>query len=246
MSRIQRFYSSLVGKKIIAAVTGTLLFLFLIGHMSGNLKAFMPVSPDKPPALDIYGHFLRIMGEPLVPHSFLLWIARLGLLASVVLHVVTVIQLSLVSKAARPIAYRSYTHRAASSAAKTMMYTGSAISLFIVLHLAHLTMGWLGFLGEFEHGKVYANVYHSFSQFPVAFVYVLFMAAVGYHLFHGVWSLFQTLGLDNPDRNKYLRLGAMVFAIVLFVGFSAVPLAFSFGWLPEPPTYDSNLLGGGH
>ena len=245
MQRFTRIYSSVIGKKYIAAVTGLILFGFLIGHIAGNLKVFI-ADVDGVPDIDIYGAYLKQIGVPMMPPEAVIWIARSVLLVSLILHVVTVIQLAMLSNAARPVKYVRQRSRSASLAAKYMMYSGVFMLLFIVMHLLHFTVGALpeGVFGDFEHGKLYSNIYNSFTIAPVAILYVVAMAVIGFHLFHGVWSLFQTLGLDNPDRNKMLRLLATIFAIGLFIGFSSIPLAFMLGFMDVAPTYDASKLPG--
>jgi succinate dehydrogenase / fumarate reductase cytochrome b subunit len=244
MLRFTRLNSSLVGKKIIAALTGIVLLGFLIGHVTGNLKVFTGNDADGIPHIDLYGHFLRIIGDPLVPPGAILWSARAVLLVSLILHVVTVIQLAMINQAARPVKYFRQRSRSATLPAKYMLVSGIILLVFIVMHLLHFTVGAIPWFGKFEHSRVYANLYHSFTQFPVAIMYVVAMMAIGFHLFHGVWSLFQTLGLDNPDRNRILRLIATFTAVGLFIGFSSIPLAFMLGFMPEPPPYEINQLLG--
>ncbi len=250
MNRFSKFYASSIGKKFIAAVTGLILFGFLAGHVAGNLKVYTGADQVEiegteaavnVPHIDQYGHFLREVGEPLVPKMFVLWGARAVLLASVILHVMVVIQLSLKSAEARPVNYVKSKKAAASWAARYMMVSGSVVLAFIIFHLLHFTAGAI-VIGEFEHGKVYKNLQSSFANPLVSLGYVVVMAMLAFHMYHGVWSLFQTLGLDNPDRNKILRGFAIVASIGIAVGFASVPLAFLVGALPELGEYPSYLL----
>jgi succinate dehydrogenase / fumarate reductase cytochrome b subunit len=130
----------------------------------------------------------------------------------------------------------------ASPAALYMMVTGTAILAFIVLHILHFTTGSLPLLGEHEHGYVYNNMMSSFSIWWVSLAYIIMMVVIGFHLYHGVWSLFQTLGLDNPDRNMYLRAFAVLFAIGVSATFILVPLSFMSGQMPEAAEYSHELL----
>lgn len=248
MNRFKKLYSTSIGKKFIAATTGIILFGFLIGHVAGNLKVFTGSSTHQVdgeeqhvPHIDEYGQFLREAGSPILPEQVGLWIARIVLLVCLVLHVIVVIQLATLNKAARPVGYVKSKKSAATPAAIYMMFSGLLILGFIIFHILHFTTGTIQ-LGKFEHGYVYNNLSHSFTQWPIAIGYVVVMCVLAFHLYHGVWSLFQTLGLDNPDRNAMLRTIAVVFAIGLAVGFSAVPIAFMAGAMPETFDYMHNLL----
>ena len=241
MNRIQTLYATTIGKKFVAAITGLILFGFLLGHVAGNLKVFTGTTHDGVPHIDEYGHFLRIAGAPMVPEQFVLWSARAVLLISLILHVVAVSQLALLSQDARPVNYVRSKKRAATLPALYMMFSGLLILGFVIFHIFHFTTGTIK-IGEFAHGYVYSNLYNSFANPLVAIGYILVMVVLGFHLNHGVWSLFQTLGLDNPDRNKMLRLASTGLTIALIVGFIAVPLSFMLGIMPEPVTYSHDLL----
>lgn len=241
MNRINTLYSSTIGKKAIAAITGLVLFGFLIGHVAGNLKVFTGSSADGVPHIDEYGQFLKVVGEPILPPMFGLWIARAVLLGSLILHVWVVAQLAKLSHAARPMKYVR-NHKVASSwAARYMMYSGLFILAFVVFHILHFTTGTIQ-LGEFEHGMIYSNLFNSFSKWPIGLAYISVMVVLGLHLYHGIWSLFQTLGLDNPDRNNALRTFAVVMTVALTIGFIVVPLAFMFGGMLAPVEYAHDLL----
>lgn len=234
MERLASLYRTTLGKKVIVAVTGIVMLGFLVGHVSGNLKVFLPDMPDGTPDIDVYGQYLREIGEPLLPHAGLLWFARIVLLVSLVLHVICVMQLSTGNLTAREVDYQKREYRQASPSARWMMYSGGFLLVFIVFHLAHLTLGIIQ-PGLFEHGAVYANLYQAFTQPLFAGIYAVSMVIIALHLFHGTWSLFQTLGLDNPDRNRGLRRLAAVVAVGLAVAFVAVPIAFLSGALKEKP-----------
>ncbi len=245
MSRLASLYQSSLGKKFIVAVTGIVMIGFLVGHVAGNLKIFLPPVDGGPgvgmqPDIDYYAHYLREIGEPLLPATAFLWGARLVLLGSIILHVICVIQLSTQSSAARKTAYASRKYSRATPPARWMMYTGSALMLFIVVHLLHLTFGAFG--GGFEHGKVYHNLYDAFNNVLWVVFYVGSIGIVALHLYHGVWSLFQTLGFDNPDRNRGLRRMAAVLSVGLFVGFVAVPTAFITGIAKAPDHIESSEI----
>ena len=243
MNRLTSLYNSKIGKKAIAAVTGLVLLGFLVGHVAGNLKVFTGSSENGVPHIDEYGQFLKEVGEPLLPYMVGLWIARGVLLTSVVLHVLVVSQLAMLSAEARPVDYVKSKRSVASLPALWMMFSGIIILGFIVFHILHFTTGTLPIgKGEFEHGAVYKNLWNSFTRIPIALGYVAVLVVLGFHLYHGVWSLFQTLGLDNPDRNKSLRILAIAATVGLVLGFAAVPLAFAFGALDAPIEYAHELL----
>lgn len=243
MNRISRLYASSIGKKFVVAVTGIVLFGFIAGHMAGNLKVFTGTSGDGVPHIDEYGQFLKTFGTPILPKMLGLWIARTVLLASFVLHIVTVILLSRQNQAARPIPYIESRKRASSLSARWMMVSGLVILGFVVLHILHFTTGTIQ-IGDpsFEHGYVYNNLSGSFSVWYVAISYTIVMVMLGFHLYHGVWSLFQTLGFDSPDYNKTIRTVAVAFTVVITVGFILVPLSFMLGMMPSPVEYDHTLL----
>jgi succinate dehydrogenase / fumarate reductase cytochrome b subunit len=235
MNRLTAIYNSNLGKKLIAATTGLILFGFLAGHVAGNLKVFTGTTADGVPHIDEYAHFLKVIGVPLVPKEAVIWSARLVLLVSVVLHIVVVIQLAMLSAEARPIGYVKKKRKIASAGALYMMFSGSLIAFFIVFHLLHFTTGTIQF-GSFVHGEVYRNIYNSFcaEYWYVALFYIVTMVVIGTHLNHGIWSLFQTLGLDNPDRNRFIRWGATVVTVLIIAGFIAIPLGFLSGAMPSP------------
>lgn len=233
MSRLAVLYRGTVGKKALVAVTGFVLLGFLLGHMAGNLKAFVPDPQPGVADIDVYAAYLREIGVPLLPHGWFLWLTRAGLFSALVVHVVCVVQLAARNRAARPVGYRVTTQVEATRSARAMLVTGSLLLLFVVLHLLHLTVGNLD-PANFEHGEVYQNLYLAFRQPIVVGLYVAASGLVAAHLFHGTWSFFQTLGLDSPDRNLMLRRAAAAVALLLFFGFAAVPAGFLTGALGPP------------
>lgn len=233
MKRITAFAQSTLGKKVIIAVTGLIMLGFLLGHVSGNLKVFLPDTQQGQADIDHYAEFLRSIGEPLLPHAGVLWMARVILLASLVLHVFFVVQLSAQNNAARPEGYEGQKHSQATLPARMMMVSGVLVLVFIVLHILHFTTGTID-PANFEEGHVYWNLFQAFQQWPIVAGYMIAVAVVGFHLYHGAWSMFQTVGLDNPDRNRGLRLLAIALAVALFVGFAAVPASFIAGGLSPP------------
>jgi succinate dehydrogenase / fumarate reductase cytochrome b subunit len=220
-------WGTMVGQKVVMAVTGVILVGFVIGHMLGNLKIFMG-----PEAINHYARFLREVGEPLVPYEFLLWVARIILLVCVGLHIMAAVGLTRVNWAARPQGYDTKRSLAATYASLTMRATGVLLVVFIIYHLLHMTAGVVGFQpGQFHHLSVYKNALAGFSVWYVTLFYVLAMAALCLHLDHGIWSMLQTLGLNNARATPALRAVSRVLAIILFAGFCAVPIAVFAGWL---------------
>jgi succinate dehydrogenase / fumarate reductase cytochrome b subunit len=220
-------WSTMVGKKVVMAVTGVILVGFVIAHMLGNLKIFFGQE-----AIDAYAHFLREMGEPLFPYSVLLWIARIMLLTSAVLHIVAAFELTLMNWTARSHDYDTKKSIAGTIASLTMRWSGVILAVFVVYHLLHLTAGYVGFKpGEFHHLAVFDNVIAAFSVWYVSAFYVVAMAALCLHLDHGIWSMFQTLGLNDARSTSVLRILSRGVALVVFVGFIVVPIGVVGGWI---------------
>lgn len=244
MSVIGTFYRSTVGKKVVVALTGAALFLFVIGHMVGNLKVFGGFSPATGiHKLDYYAEFLRSFGSDLVGYGNFLWISRGGLLLCLLLHIVTVAQLNVRNIQSRQEDYVVTKRVASSIPAQTMMYGGILILLFVIFHIFHFTTGDLHFHG-FVHGRVYANVYNAFQHWFIVLIYIVGVGAVSMHLYHGLWSVTQTLGLDSPSRNKAIRCGAKALAVIILLGFLAVPVSVQLGIVPEPS--EATLTSVGH
>lgn len=212
---------STVGKKIVMAVTGIVLSLFVLGHMAGNLQAFLPNGPE---ALDHYGAFLRAL-----LHGTGIWFVRGGLLLAVGLHVWAYLMLTQKSWAARPKAYAVTDFEEATFASRSMRWTGPILGAFIVFHLLHLTTGTLH--PHFVEGKVYQNLVTGLAPVPIALFYVVAMGCLAFHLWHGAWSMLQTLGLSHPKYNKARKVFAIVFTLLVAGGFVIVPIAVLAGVL---------------
>jgi succinate dehydrogenase / fumarate reductase, cytochrome b subunit len=217
-------YRTTIGKKVVMAVTGIILVGFLVGHMLGNLKAF-----DSPEHLNQYGTFLRSVGYPVLAEGQALWVVRLVLLASIVLHMVAAVQLTRRDRESRQQRYAVYRPVQATYASRTMIWGGIIIALFVVYHILHFTIGAAH--PDFHHGEVYNNLVIGFQNPLVVGFYILAMAALALHLYHGVWSMFQTLGLNNAKWNQLLRWLSIAVAVGLFVGFISVPVAVQLGIL---------------
>jgi succinate dehydrogenase / fumarate reductase cytochrome b subunit len=220
-------WGTMVGKKIVMAVTGVILVGFVIAHMLGNIKIF--ISDD---VFNQYAAFLREMGEPLFPYSALLWVARSVLLISAALHIVAAVELTLMNRSARLVGYETRKSAAATFGSLTMRWSGVILAVFIVYHLLHFTLGYVGFkAGQFDHLDVYHNVLAGFSVWYVSAFYIVSMAALCLHLDHGVWSMLQTMGLNDARSSSVFRMMSRGVAVLVFVGFVAVPVAVLAGWL---------------
>jgi len=220
MSAVAALWSTSIGKKAVMAVSGLVLVGFILLHMVGNLKIYLG-----PEHFDAYAQGLRTLGEPILAYEQALWSMRLILLAAVVLHLVAAVQLTQTSWAARPIAYSEKEAVAATYAARTMRWGGVIVLLFVIYHLLHFTGGAVGYApGQFQSGAVYRNVVAGFRVWYVSVFYVVAQAALGLHLYHGVWSMFQTLGM-NARGNGFYRGLAVVVAVIVTAGNVSIPLA---------------------
>jgi succinate dehydrogenase / fumarate reductase cytochrome b subunit len=209
-----------VGKKVLVAITGILFIGFVTAHMIGNLKIFLGSEP-----INAYGEWLRDMGEPAFPRSFLLWLLRIVLIIGLILHVGLTIHLARRSRAARQSRYVHPRVVDANYASRTMRWGGLVILLFLIFHLMDFT--W-GVHPDFVRGDVYHNVVNGFRRVPVTIVYLLAMVALGMHLYHGTWSTFQTLGINRKRWDAGIRALALGLALVIPIGYSLVPLAVMF------------------
>lgn len=229
MQRVMTLYSTSVGKKVTMAVSGLVLFGFVVGHMLGNLKAFEPHDGSGPHPLDNYARFLREVGYPIVPEYGALWGFRIVLLAAVGIHILAAVQLWGQSRRARGAGYRKVKSQVFSYASRTMRWGGVIIAVFVVYHLLHFTTGHAH--PEFEYGRVYDNLVIGFQNPLVVGVYLVAVGALCLHLYHGLWSFFSTLGVQNRRVDRVRRPLAAVFAVGLFVGYAVVPLAVMAGFL---------------
>jgi succinate dehydrogenase / fumarate reductase cytochrome b subunit len=220
-------WGTMVGKKVVMAVTGLVMVGFVIAHMLGNLKIFRSAE-----TIDAYAVFLRTIGEPMFTYGLLLWVVRIVLLICVALHITAAVQLTRTSVAARPHGYDTKRSIATTFAARTMRWSGAVLALYIVFHLLHLTAGAVGFQpGQFQHLSVYHNVVAAFSVWYVALLYIVAMACLGLHLDHAIWSMLQTLGWNNARTTPALKTLSRGVALVVFAGFISVPVAVLAGWV---------------
>jgi succinate dehydrogenase / fumarate reductase, cytochrome b subunit len=212
------FYRSTVGKKWVMAVSGVVLMLFVLVHLLGNLKLFL--SKEE---LNLYGEALRDMPGHLLPRTVLLWVIRVGLIAAFVFHIHAAYGLTVINRKARPDRYQSpRDYVAANFASRTMRWTGIIILLFLLFHLADLTWGQAN--SEFVRGDPYNNLVYSLQRPIVAAIYIVANIALGIHLFHGAWSMFQSLGLNNPKYNRAKRYFATGFAAFIMIGNVSFPI----------------------
>ncbi|MDX1659530.1 MAG: succinate dehydrogenase cytochrome b subunit [Nitriliruptorales bacterium] len=215
-------YGTAVGKKYVMAVTGIIGMGYVFAHMIGNLKVYLG-----PESINHYGEWLReSLGYPILPHTMTLWLMRIVLIAALVLHVLAAYQLTTTNWRARSTRYQSQRdYIAADFAARTMRWTGVIVLLFIGYHLADFTWGWEVVNPDFERGDVYNNMVASFSNPWVAAWYVAANLALGVHLYHGSWSLFQSLGVNSPRFNPWRRWFAVGFTLVVIVPNISFPVS---------------------
>jgi succinate dehydrogenase / fumarate reductase, cytochrome b subunit len=224
---ITAIWTSIIGKKIVMALSGAVLVLFVLAHMAGNLKIF-----SGPEEINAYSRFLREVGYPELSYGQLLWLVRGVLLISVFLHITAAYQLTMINRRARPIDYASRKNVETGWSALTMRWSGVLLIVFVIFHLLHFTGGAVGFQpGQFVHLAVYQNVVAGFAVWPIALFYIVAMAALCLHLNHGIWSAFQTLGWSNARNQRSLKILSRVVAILVFLGFSSVPVAVLAGWV---------------
>ena len=226
------FYRSAVGKKWVRGITGVAMILFVVAHMIGNWKIFLP-DIGGIPEIDLYAEALRELLFPLVPSHVVLWSLRTGLIVVFLLHVHAAYALTLMNRRARPEGYVGPTsYVAANYASRTMRWSGTIFLAFLLFHLADLTWGVQPMAPEvWEQGEVYANFIATFNRAPVTAFYVIAMAALALHLYHGAWSMFQSLGINHPRFNLWRQGFAVGLAVVVFVGNAIMPLAVLFGWV---------------
>lgn len=219
------FWQSTNGKKVVMAVTGAMMFAFVVGHMLGNLQIFEgPGTASSPARIDVYGHFLHSLGE-------LLWIFRGTMLLAIVLHITATVQLALRSKAARPVGYSRKEAINSSYASRTMYWSGPIVLAFIIFHLLQFTAGYLHPSATFTQGAVYSNVVSGFKVWWVSAWYVFAVGLLCLHLSHGIWSMFQSVGLAHKRHTVLLKRAAQGIAILIFLGYSSIPISVYLGFV---------------
>jgi succinate dehydrogenase / fumarate reductase cytochrome b subunit len=212
VNRLGLLWESSVGKKVIMAVTGLIMVAYLITHVLANLLVF-----QGPGTINAYSAFLHGTGGAL-------WAARVVLLVALILHVVAAVQLANRRAEARPVSYAGGREPQVSTwASRTIRWGGAVILAFLVYHILHFTVGTVH--PDFVEGNPYHNVATGFHSLPVVMVYLVAMAAVGLHLYHGVWSSGRSLGMSSPSPYPLRRTLALVLALLVWLGFTAIPIA---------------------
>lgn len=211
--RAPSFWQSTNGKKVVMAVTGCILFLFVIGHLLGNLLVFAGRA-----RYNSYAAFLHF-------DDALLWIVRSVLIISVVLHITATIQLALRNKKARPVGYSRKESINSSYASRTMYWSGPIVLAFVIFHLLQFTAGYIHPESQFIEGDVYHNVVAGFSVWWVSVWYIFSLALLGLHLRHGLWSMFQSVGYNHPRHTPLLKKAALVIAVLIVLGYISIPIS---------------------
>ncbi len=222
------FYKSAVGKKWTMAVTGIVLLGFVFAHMIGNLKVYIGFLPAEGAyEIDIYGEALRSLFFPILPEYAALWLLRIGLIVAFVLHLHSAYTLTVMNRRARQVDYQGpRNYLAANYASRTMRWTGIIVLFYIAWHLADFTLGVDGIAPEgWEYGAIYDNFILSFERVPVAILYIVANLALGVHIYHGAWSMFQSLGVNNPKFNAWRRYFAIAFAAAIVIANVSFPIA---------------------
>jgi len=212
MNRPGLLWKSSVGKKVVMAATGLIWVAYLITHMAANLLVFQ--GPD---TINAYSAFLHGTGGAL-------WAVRLVLLGTLVLHVAAAVQLTGRRQEARPAGYAAgYEPQTSTLGARTIRWGGALILIFLVYHILHFTVGTAH--PSFAEGSPYQNVASGFGNPVVVIFYLIVMALVGLHLYHGVWSSGRSLGISAPSPHPLRRSAALALALIVWLGFSLIPIA---------------------
>ena len=209
------FLDEYIGMKVVMAVSGLILFGFVIGHLLGNLQVFLG-----PEVLNAYGEFLR-------QNPGLLWGTRFTVLVAVATHIWAAVRLTNARRAARPTPYKRWEAQDSTYASRTMMISGPLLAVYIVYHLLHLTLGTVH--PNFVEGNVYGNLVSGLSNPAVAAVYIVAMVMLGLHLRHGIWSMFQSIGISHPVLTPRLKTLAALVAAAIVGGYISIPLAIFVG-----------------
>ena len=212
MTRLRLLWRSSVGKKVIMAVTGIIWVAYLVTHVLANLLVF-----QGPGTINAYSAFLHGTGGAL-------WAARLVLIAALILHVTAAVQLTERRQDARPVGYATGRKALVSTwGARTIRWGGALILVFLVYHILHFTIGTAH--PSFAEGNPYQNVATGFRSPVVVAIYLVAMAAVGLHLYHGLWSSGRSLGVSSPSPRPLRRSLALALALLVWLGFSIIPIA---------------------
>lgn len=225
LQKTVNFIRSPIGGKIIMALSGLVFILFLLGHVLGNLLIFSGQS-----SLNTYAHWLQ--------QSSFLWVFRIAMLSLIIIHIILALINFINNRSARPVGYAVSQDIQLSKSAKSMVISGFVILIFIIFHLAHLTLGWVNttsllILDNNQMVDVYNNVVRGFKQPMISAFYLFSMLLIGLHLQHAFKSLFQTLGFHHENFHLFLKYFTPILIIALVLAFSAIPIAVLLGYLPE-------------
>lgn len=215
--RAPNFWQSTNGKKVVMAVTGCILFLFIIGHLLGNLLVF-----EGRARINAYAQFLHF-------DATLLWIVRIVLIVSVVLHITATMQLALRNKRARPVGYSRKEAINSSYASRTMYWSGPIVLAFVIFHLLQFTAGYIHPGSQFIEGDVYHNLVAGFQVWWVSAWYIFAILLLGFHLRHGIWSMFQSVGYNHPRHTPLLKKSALIIAVLIVLGYISIPISIVTG-----------------
>jgi succinate dehydrogenase / fumarate reductase cytochrome b subunit len=233
-------YQTAVGKKWVMAVTGAMLLGFVLFHMFGNIKLYLGVIEHNGEPIydiDLYAEGLRELLTPIFPRTWLLWLLRFGLIGAFVFHIHSAYSLTRMNAESNRAYESKRDWLAANFASRSMRYTGIIVLAYLIFHLADLTWGWLPHT-DWERGEVQANVVNSLSNPLVALIYIVANVMLAVHIFHGVYSMFQSLGINNPNYNWLRRGLARGLALIILVGNVSFPIAVLAGVVE----YDPSLL----
>jgi succinate dehydrogenase / fumarate reductase cytochrome b subunit len=217
-------YQTTIGRKVLMAVSGAFILLWVTAHMLGNLHSWQGAGE-----FNDYAHYLRRIAQPPFPHTWVLWIIRILLIAAFAVHVYYAIQLGRRSRAARVTRYEYTDHVQADPAALTMRWGGLTLGAFIIFHLMMFTWGWIHPGYNFEKSDPYHNVVGAFGEWWIVVLYAIALFALAMHIYHGFWSIFQTFGVNNRRWDRLVRVTATGWAALIFVGFMSVPIAVALG-----------------
>lgn len=218
-SRAARFWASTNGQKIVMAVTGYILFIFIVGHLLGNLQIYAG-----PAAINGYGRFLHSVPE-------LLWIARAILIIAVGLHIWAAVVLGTHKVKARPVGYARKQNADSTYSSRTMYWSGPILLAFVVYHLLNLTAGVSHPGGKFIYMDDYHNVVSGFQVWYISASYIFSMILLGLHLRHGFWSMFQSVGINHPRHTPILKKAALVLSLMISLGYISIPVNVLLGVL---------------
>jgi succinate dehydrogenase / fumarate reductase cytochrome b subunit len=229
---LREVWESTIGKKLVVAVTGGILATYVVLHALGNLKAIEGLG-DGAPAIDSYAAWLRTVGGPAIPHEGILWVVRVVLVLALVIHVAGVLALWRRNREARPAGHRDAPVLRRTLAARTMLVSGALVLAFIVFHILQFTTRTIH-PTPLGSQTVYTNLYLAFQEWWLVAIYVGAVVLLGFHLFHGLWSVTQTAGYDTPNRNPTFRRAAAAVSVGVTLAFAAVPILFFVDALPAP------------